>query len=156
VTGKSAEIIPFRKHLPIEGNDFVPPTLPPVLLLRKQMGLTFDEALCALYGVCANTLTEMETLSPEACTIDLASISMRYFFFLSIHGRKRERNNVGCGITLLAIRQNLFELSYAEMGRIYGYTARQWYQFEVHDQILPREVLAQIEQDMNNLDLMRR
>lgn len=150
----SAEIIILSSRFPVETSSFNPPRMPPLLALRKQMGLTFEEAIGVLH-VAPETLVREEALDEPVLFRQLRGVSMRYFFYLNIHGNKRERNNIGNCLTLIAVRRNLFYFSYAQMGRFYGYTARQWYRFEIHDDILPRAVLEQITRDVHALQIER-
>ena len=149
----TADVIILRSRFPVETNCFIPPPMTPLRATRKHMGLTFDEAVGVLH-VKSEILAREEALDEPVLFKELAGISMRYFFYLNVHGNKRNRNNISNHLTLIAARKNLFACTYAEMGRFYGYTARQWYLFEIHENLLPRDVLKQIAADVNDLQLM--
>jgi hypothetical protein len=126
--------------------------MPPLLELRKTMGLSFEEAFGILF-ISADSLQAKEAALEEIphpyC---VSSVRHRYLYFLSQFGHKRERNLFSDYTTLQQARRDIFYLDWRTMGSMYGgYTARQWYNFEIHEAILPRDVLKTLEQDVHNM-----
>ncbi len=141
-------IIPLMRRKSFWNDQFIPPELPILLELRKCMGLTPEEASSVLH-VRPESLEAEECLGYPKFLNDIDAVLMRYLFFLSVHGNKRERNLISNCFSLREIRRRHFKLEYKAMGHFYGgYTARQWYHFEMHDEILPRDILEQIRTDL--------
>ena len=127
---------------------FTPPALTPLLALRLRMGVKFEQAISVLH-ISKDTLLYEEALERPQLLSDLGFVFMRYLFFLSVHGDSNERNLVQDHLTLFSVRQNIFEMSYEQMGRTYGgFSAKDWYSFEIHERILPRNILRRIESDV--------
>jgi hypothetical protein len=142
----------LRSGLSLFNDQFSPAPLPPLLELRKTMGLTFEEAVGILF-ISADSLQVKEASFEEIphpyC---VSSVRHRYLYFLSQFGKRRERNIIQNHLTLLQVRRDILYLDWRTMGSMYGgYTARQWYNFEIHEAILPRDILKTLEQDVHNM-----
>ena len=127
---------------------FSPPPLPPLLELRKTMGLTFDEARGILHISAESLIVKEVEFLPIPAPFDLRTVRNRYLYFLSQYMNVRERNIIRYHLTLKAIRVVTFGFDLATMGSFYGgYTARAWHNFEMNETVLPRDILKQIDQD---------
>jgi hypothetical protein len=148
MTHPSHNVALLRPGPPSLRDRFVPPILPPLLELRKAMGLTPDEAVSILH-ISLESLADKETnFISSPYPYNLSSVRQRYLYFLSLHSSNRERNIIRDHLTLQQVREDVFRLTHADMGNLYGgYTARQWYNFETHEAILPRDILKEIEQN---------
>jgi hypothetical protein len=143
-------VIPFAPKKYVQDTVFEPPKLPVLLEVRKCMGLTIEEAASALY-VSKETLESQEALGYPTILNDIEDVLKRYAYFLSMYGNNRERNLVKKFISLREVRHCYFKFTLKEMGTVYGgYTARAWYLFEVHEVLLPRHLLEQIEYDFES------
>ena len=133
-------------------DQFSPPTLPPLLELRLTMGLTFEEAIGILFISTDSLRAKEATFEEIPHPYCVSTMRHRYLYFLSLYGGKRERNIIQDHLTLYQVRRDIFYLDWRTMGSMYGgYTARQWYNFEIHEAVLPRDILKMLEQDVHNM-----
>ena len=127
---------------------FEPPKIPILLEMRKTLGLNQAEAASVLH-VSLETLESEETLGVPRVLRNITAVLSSYLYFLSVWGDHRERNLISNDTTLRDVREHILKLSYSSMGRMYGgYTARQWYLLEMHEFLLPRDVLEMIRYDI--------
>jgi transcriptional regulator with XRE-family HTH domain len=148
---QNSNVVPIRQRR-VPNDSFMPPKMTVLRTLRKHMGLTIEEAASALY-IPVSSLAHEESCGYPPRLNDLDAVRMCYLFFLSVHGNARPRNLLKNRYSLCDVRINVFMFDLATMGSVYGgHTARQWYLFEVHECILDRTILEQIENDVRELD----
>jgi hypothetical protein len=123
--------------------------MPPLLELRKTIGLTLEEAYNFLHISAESLAAKEQVFWSIPAPYDLSTVRHRYFYFLSQFGNNREYNIIQDHLTLQAARRNIFHYNRATMGKHYGnYSNLEWYAFEMHEAILPREILEIIEYDV--------
>jgi hypothetical protein len=142
-------VVLLRSGYSFLSDPFVPPILPPLLELRKTMGLTLDEAASVMH-ISTDSLQAKESLFEQLPhPYSVSTVKRTYLFYLSLYGERRFRNIIRDHLTLYEARRDILHLDHQTMGSIYGgYTARQWYNFETHEAILPRATLALLDQDV--------
>ena len=141
-------VTPLRGVKSLQKDHFQPPKLPVLLELRKIHGLAPEEAANVLH-VSLETLESEESQPCPDKLSNLTAVMMSYTYYLTLYANTRERNILSSHITLRYARHHVFKLSYAYMGHLYGgYTARQWYLFEIHELLLPRDLLEEVRFDL--------
>jgi hypothetical protein len=142
------KVVPFRVDKAFWNDRFEEPLLPPLLVLRKSWGLTLEEAAGMLL-VTPQRLTEEESLAIPHVLRNFNAIYRSYMAFYCMYGGKREFNIVHSHLTLREVRRQFYPFHHGVLGNMYGgFTGLQWYHFETHDAILPREILETLEGDV--------
>jgi hypothetical protein len=142
-----SNVTPLRGIASLPLDHFEPPKIPILLELRMTFGLDQNEASSVLH-------VSLETLESEEARViprklNITGVMRNYLYFLSVYGDLRQRNLIDNQTTLRDARLHVLKLSYSGMGRTYGgYTARQWYLHEMHELLLPRDILETIKFDI--------
>lgn len=153
---RGSNVTPLRAMSPLPLDHFEPPQIPILLELRKTFGISPGEAASVLH-VSLETLESDEALLVPQVLINITAVMGSYLYFLSVYGAHRERNLIDNETTLRDARLHILMLSYATMGRRYGgYTARQWYLLEMHELLLPRDILSIIRFDIQSRQRRRK
>lgn len=132
------------------GQAFKDPLMPKFKFLRLMMGLSLAEAARALN--IKKSLLKVEEVRNGSNFLNYEQMRTKYNYFVTQEEPGDHRNHL-YGIptarefmTLFRLRQSL-GLTLEQMALHYGYTADEWWAFEIHKTLIPSLLRSRLEKD---------